>query len=420
MSTATCQAEIRAFEPTYSITASQLCARGSTAFAGTCNGDSGSPLYGKVAASQYVLAGLVSYGRAAPNCAIDTTPSVFTSANALLPFIAQNATDRSVRWAGTNGKAFASSLLGARMATTSLLLGDFNADGKDDEYYYNPGDGDDQLFIAGAAGLISLSATADYQAVVGDFDGNGYDDIFWYGRQTDADKIWLFGPKLAGDPASQPFHVYSHNVSIGGTYTPVVGDFDGNGKQDLLWYAKRVKSGVANADPDLVWYFTGAALAVPAYTAVTVAQTDALTPVAGDFNRDGRTDVFWHGPGAARDYLWLGTAARGTFNNVNRDDLQVTGTDYAPFAGDFDGNGYADIFWYRPGPATWDGVWWFAADPALQYAKTQVAVTADELATPVVGDFTGPSAGLRIDDIVWHRGDQGRRDRTNPWGPNPL
>ena len=55
----------------------------------------------------------------------------------------------------------------------------------------------------------------------------------------------------------------------------------------------------------------------------------------GDFNGDGRDDLVFHGPGAAADALWRGTATRGTWAQVRRS--SIGGTNVLR-AGDFDGD----------------------------------------------------------------------------------
>jgi hypothetical protein len=64
-------------------------------------------------------------------------------------------------------------------------------------------------------------------AGVGDFDGNGKDDILWYSGGALA--IWDNGDVGGShDPANGV--VVPTNWHIAGT-----GDFDGNGKDDILW-----------------------------------------------------------------------------------------------------------------------------------------------------------------------------------------
>ena len=67
-------------------------------------------------------------------------------------------------------------------------------------------------------------------------------------------------------------------------------------------------------------------------------------PVLGDFDGDGRGDLLWYGPGSQDDHLWLGRASRN-FAGVP---VTVRGH-YLPLGGDFDGDGRADVLWYGPG-----------------------------------------------------------------------
>jgi hypothetical protein len=48
-------------------------------------------------------------------------------------------------------------------------------------------------------------------------------------------------------------------------------------------------------------------------TAVPVTVNGTYTPFSGDFNGDGFDDVFWYGPGGGRDSLWYGQAGLGSF-----------------------------------------------------------------------------------------------------------
>ena len=157
--------------------------------------------------------------------------------------------------------------------------------------------------------------------------------------------------------------------------TPLVGDFDGDGRADQLWYGP-------GASPDHAWY--GKANRGFAGRAVSVGGT--YTPLVGDFSGDGRDDVLWYGPGAAGDYLWRGTAGRGFVGRA----VTVGGT-YQPFVGDFDGDRHADVLWYGvSGP---DRVW-YGTDGGF----TAVPVSVGRAYTPVLGDFDGNGTT----DVLWY------------------
>jgi len=108
---------------------------------------------------------------------------------------------------------------------------------------------------------------------------------------------------------------------------PVLGDFDGDGRGDLLWY------GPGAAD-DHLW------LGRPSrnFVGVPVTVRGHYLPLGGDFDGDGRADVLWYGPGGAPDVLWLGRPG-GRFTARK---LTVRG-DYQPLAGDFDGDRRGDV-----------------------------------------------------------------------------
>jgi glycerophosphoryl diester phosphodiesterase len=80
---------------------------------------------------------------------------------------------------------------------------------------------------------------------------------------------------------------------------PFAGDFDGDGRRDVLWYG----DGSAG---DRVWYggpsgrFAGAAATV----------RGSYRPLVADFGGDGPDDVLWWAPGTAQDVLWFGRATR--------------------------------------------------------------------------------------------------------------
>ena len=237
-----------------------------------------------------------------------------------------------------------------------------------------PGDANDErdVFVARArlhlvpAGRVTVNGT--YTPVPGDFDGDGRVDVLWYAPGTRADSLWR-------STASGFTPVRITNVLR--TYTPIPGDFDGDGRTDIYWYGP----GTA---PDGLWRGTTTGFTSAAAPLVN----GTFRPAAGDYDGDGRTDILWHAPGATADRLWRGTT--GGFTSVPV--TNVNGQ-YTPVAGDYDGDGRDDVFFYAPGAAS-DAHWrgtatGFTPGPARSVSGTY---------TPIAGDSEGDGP----DDLLWY------------------
>jgi hypothetical protein len=225
---------------------------------------------------------------------------------------------------------------------------------------------------------------SDYVLAVGDFDGNGYDDLLLYQPGPKYDVIHHFGAERSRDHTP---------VRINGRYVPVVGDFDGNGRDDVLWHEGRPE-----AEQAAVWWSRSSTTTfVPGKLAVVPAHE----PVAGDFDGDGDSDLLWYRDGAIVQITWSDprTAATRAVERAAR------GT---PLVGDFDGNQTDDIFWYRPGDGR-DEVWRGQPDGRFLVERSDVQVQGTY--DPLVGDFDGDG----YDDILWNQ----EARRTGVWRGRP-
>jgi hypothetical protein len=257
------------------------------------------------------------------------------------------------------------------------------------------GRGADSLWTHSTGGSYRsrpLSIGGTYQPAAGDFDGDGRGDIYWYGAWDRPDTMWM-------GRADGTFATRASDQR--GALVPRGGDFDGVGRDDIYWYqpgpdpiaADRSRSGdlfEPSARNDQLWRSTGTGWSV-----TDLSMPWAANPVVGDFDGSGTTDILWIRPGTASDRLWR-------FDDQGRPvstAISVAG-DYRAVVGDFDGNGVDDVFWYGPG-ARMDSIWWF--DQQGRYRSTAQTVAGDQY-RPFAGDFDGDGR----DDLFWYAPGPGR------------
>ncbi len=118
------------------------------------------------------------------------------------------------------------------------------------------------------------------------------------------------------------------------------------------------------------------------------------SPFAGDFDGDGHDELFWYGGGPNPDYLWKFTDVT-TFTQFEI----PQGSLYYAVPGDFDGDGADEILWYAPGTVA-DEIWKFAPGDLTEHTSHPITITGDYV--PLRGNFTGDGAE---DVILYGRGD---------------
>ena len=96
-------------------------------------------------------------------------------------------------------------------------------------------------YIANTSGPIQVNGT--YRPIVGNFSGDERDDIFWYAPGSGAEQLWI----ATGLP-SQPFDKQPGD-SVNGTYTPLVGNFGGDAYEEILWYAPGTATDILWTNP---------------------------------------------------------------------------------------------------------------------------------------------------------------------------
>jgi hypothetical protein len=262
--------------------------------------------------------------------------------------------------------------------------GDFNGDGKSDILWQHTASGSPGIWFMNGLSVLSTTAVgmpaqwgADWKILDGgDFNGDGKADILWqHGPDNsptgfgNAPGIWLMDGStvLAHNPVGSQAQWSTAWKVIG------AGDFNGDGKSDILWQSNSGQAGV--------WLMDG--LNVMATAAVGANPGPSWHMIdSGDFNGDGKSDILWqHDNGTAG--VWL-------MDGLNVLSTAVVGSNPGPAwnvirAEDLDGNGKSDILWQHDDGTA--GAWLMDGTTVL--------------ATGVLGGNPGPTWNLLpLHDLV--------------------
>jgi subtilisin family serine protease len=168
-------------------------------------------------------------------------------------------------------------------------------------------------------------------ALSGDFNGDGKDDLLWYETWTGLAKVFL---------SDGNYLSYSDSLTLKGFGQPdlaLSGDFNGDGKDDLLWYETwTTNAKVFLSDGNYLSYSDS-------LTLKGFGQPDLA--LSGDFNGDGKDDLLWYETwtGVAKVFLsdgnYLSYSDSLTLKGFGQPDLALSG--------DFNGDGMDDVMWYE-------------------------------------------------------------------------
>ena len=226
-------------------------------------------------------------------------------------------------------------------------IGDFDGDKNADILWRNTSTGQLGIwFMNGGAfksyALISYIVSDPNWEVagVGDLNGDGKSDIIWWNKSTGWVGAWLMDGSNYTQ-ASWIFQIVDTNWKIVG-----VGDFDGDGKSDIFF--RHSVSG-ANA----VWLMNGLAIKSGAL-AYQVSDLNWSVAAVGDTNGDGKSDIIWRNQSTGVIGMWFMNGTNyGTYGDVS----QIVGPDWTLVrAGDINGDGKADILW-RNNVSGQNGAW---------------------------------------------------------------
>ena len=257
------------------------------------------------------------------------------------------------------GGQLSSDNFGSTTAYTKLL-GDFNGDGKTDIlvattgtaglYAYVALGRGDGTFLPATGGIISsnnFGSSADYVKAVGDFDGDGISDLV--AMTTNGSGFYAYIARGRGDGTFEAMTgglIYSGNFGPASDYVKAVGDFNGDGKSDLVAMtagAGGFFSHVAIGRGDGNFDTTGSTLSSSNY-----GSTNTYTTAIGDFNGDGKSDLIAMTTGTSGFYAYTAIGkGDGTFETVLGGELYAgnfgSSYEYLKTIVDLNGDGRADL-----------------------------------------------------------------------------
>lgn len=277
--------------------------------------------------------------------------------------------------------------------------GDFNGDGRDDIGIFRPAD-TARWYIAMSTYNGTFVENADFrfpwgtqgdQPLVGDFNGDHRDDIGIY-RPGQSGSRWYVAVSTGGRFTSRSEFTRVWGM---GSDQPLVGDFTGDGRDDIAVFR--------NGDTSR-WYVakstTSGFIEIATFRKDWGSKGD--TPLVGDFNRDGKDDIAIYRKGDAANSWYVAVSTGSEFRASSTLKCQFGRGIDRPLVGDFNGDTKDDIAIYRPTDP--ESLWYVRLSNGQEFLSASNFNSAfgrlhDK---PFVGDFNGDH---RIDAGTYRTGE---------------
>ncbi len=231
-----------------------------------------------------------------------------------------------------------------------LFTGDWNGDGRIDVMWYDRATGYNRWFLSsGALGAAAPAFTTYMNPIptgginqgdgiyLGDWNGDGSTDLLWYNSTTGENRWFVNNGSMAFAQTSNP--IATSDINGGGALQ--IGDWNSDGIYDLVWY---------NSAGSNRWYVGNGALGFTRYLdpiPVTSINGTGGAFQVGDWNGDGRVDLLWYQKETGVNRWFINNGAMGFTLRANP--IQAADINSASgqmLFGDWNADGITDVLFY--------------------------------------------------------------------------
>jgi FG-GAP-like repeat len=238
-----------------------------------------------------------------------------------------------------------------------------------------------KVFVGTSNSIAAFSTNhpgSDWHLVgAGDFNGDGKADIVWENKATGVRAIWLLnngnftGNTIGLGTVDPSWHIAG------------VGDFLGNGQSDLVW-----ENTVTGARA--IWLMSNGSFQ-KSMSLGTVSTQWHIAGV-GDFLGNGQSDLVWENNTTGQHAIWLLNSGR--FQRVIPMQT-IAGGWHVVGAGDFNGDGKADVVWENS--ITGQRAVWLMNNGGFTGNVVSLRTVNPQWHIAGVGDFLGNGQS----DLLW-------------------